>query len=636
MCCPFLLAGLLAGQSTSQTTAPPEPPKPEPVKTSITVAEKISSETPANVSVMDATSLQESPGTNLDDRLRDVPGFSLFRRSSSIVANPTTQGISLRGIGSSGASRTLVLWDGIPANDPFGGWVYWTQFVPDEITRVEISRGSATSIFGDRAMSGAIGIFSRPPERLYVLGEYETGNERTHDLSAGFSDLWGRVAFSGSARAFRTDGYYIVPSNIRGPADQQANVEFVTGDIRLDHYTSIGDFFFKTSILAEERQNGTVITHNSTGMGTISLHYVREFTNDSFSLLGFHTQEGFHATFDSVTNSRKTDVLSYSQTVPNDAVGGASIWQHHAKKWNLTAGADVDRVSGTSTDHLVPTGLRVGGGTQLQYGVFGQADYSYGPARFFTGVRESIAGDSNFLSPNGGFVVGKKRLRARGTIYRSFRAPTLNELYRVFKTGNTTTEANPALLPETMWGAEAGVDWIGETSTFRVTAYRNALDGLITNVTLSSTPTAILRQRANAAAAVSRGVESEFRQRMGNLTADLKYLYVESRYVTGFRVAQIPKSQGTAQLTYFRGGTFASAGLRSYTYQFDDDLNQFRLPGYASLQAVARQHLVRSLSAEVTLENALNKQFYTAFTPTPNIGAPRLWRVGLRWDGRVH
>ena len=115
------------------------------------------------MTTLDSTALQQSPGTNLDDRLRDVPGFSLFRRSSSLAANPTTQGISLRGIGSSGASRTLVLWDGIPANDPFGGWVYWTQFVPDEIARAEISRGAATSIFGDRAMSGAIGIFSRQP-----------------------------------------------------------------------------------------------------------------------------------------------------------------------------------------------------------------------------------------------------------------------------------------------------------------------------------------------------------------------------------------------------------------------------------------------------------------------------------------
>jgi outer membrane cobalamin receptor len=630
MCCPFLLL--------AQTPDPqkPEQPAPEPVKTSITVVEKISAETPANVTTLDSAALQQSPGTDLDDRLRDVPGFSLFRRSSSLAANPTTQGISLRGIGSSGASRTLVLWDGIPVNDPFGGWVYWTQFVPDEIARVEISRGAATSIFGDRAMSGAIGLFSRPAEKLRLFAQYEFGNENTHDISLGFSDVWSRVAISGTARAFTTDGYFIVPANIRGAADTRANVEFVTGDVRIDHYTSIGDLFFKTSILAEERQNGTVLTHNSTGLGTVSLRYLREFTNDWLSFAGFYTQEGFHSTFDSVTGNRNTDVLSYTQSVPTQAEGGAALWQHHQSKWNLTAGADVYRVDATDTDHLLPTGLRVAGGTQLQHGVYGQADVSLGWVKLFGGVRHSFTGQGGeFLSPSGGFVAGKKRLRARGSVYRSFRAPTLNELYRTFKAGNTTTEANPALLPETMWGAEAGVDWIGETGTFRLTAYRNVLDNLITNVTLSSSPTAIVRQRANAADALSRGVEAEYRERLRNFTGELKYLYVESRYVTGYRVAQIPKHQGTAQLTYLRGGTFASAGLRSYSYQFDDDLNVYRLPGYATVQAVLRQHLVRSLSAEATVENALNRQFYTAFTPTPNIGAPRLWRVGLRWDGRL-
>jgi outer membrane cobalamin receptor len=631
MFCPLLLA--------AQTPPPPkpDPPKLEPVKTSITVVEKVFAETPANVTVLDSTALQQSPGTNLDDRLRDVPGFSLFRRSSSLAANPTTQGISLRGIGSSGASRTLVLWDGIPANDPFGGWVYWTQFVPGEIARAEISRGAATSIFGDRAMSGAIGLFSRPAEKLHVLAEYEFGNEGTHDVSAGFADVWSRIAISGSARAFTTDGYFIVPASIRGAADTRANVQFVTGDVRIDHYTSIGDFFFKTSVLAEERQNGTAITHNSTGLGTVSLRYAREFTSDSFSLLGFHTRGGFHATFDSVTNNRNSDRLTFSQTVPSEAVGGAALWQHHGKKWNVMAGADADRLEGASTDHLVPSGQRVGGGTQLQHGVYGQADASLGPVKFFAGLRHSFAGqDSRFLSPNGGFVAGKKSLRARGSVYRGFRAPTLNELYREFSAGNTTTKANPALVPETLWGAEAGVDWIGENGTFRVTGYRNALDNLITNVTLSSSAAAIVRQRANAAAAVSRGVEAEFSERLRNFTGELKYLYVESRYVTGFRVAQIPKHQGTAQLTYQRPGALVSLGLRSYTYQFDDDLNVFRLPGYASAQFVIRQHLVRALSAEVTLENAFNRQFYTAFTPTPNIGAPRLWRAGLRWDGRLH
>src|ERR1700743_3513204 len=62
----------------------------------------------------------------LDDALTSVPGFSLFRRTSSLGANPTTQGVSLRGIAGSGASRSLGTLDGVPQNDPFGGWVIWT------------------------------------------------------------------------------------------------------------------------------------------------------------------------------------------------------------------------------------------------------------------------------------------------------------------------------------------------------------------------------------------------------------------------------------------------------------------------------------------------------------------------------
>ena len=75
-----------------------------------------------------------SPALTLDDFLRRVPGFTLFRRTSSLVAHPTAQGVSLRGVGPSGASRSLVLADGIPLNDPFGGWVYWSR-VPAPLDR---------------------------------------------------------------------------------------------------------------------------------------------------------------------------------------------------------------------------------------------------------------------------------------------------------------------------------------------------------------------------------------------------------------------------------------------------------------------------------------------------------------------
>src|SRR6202012_2221786 len=81
------------------------------------------------------TALQASP--RLDESLSAVPGFSLFRRTSSLNANPPTQGVSLRGIAGWGASRALVTLDGVPQNDPFGGWVIWSALPSDEIGGAE-------------------------------------------------------------------------------------------------------------------------------------------------------------------------------------------------------------------------------------------------------------------------------------------------------------------------------------------------------------------------------------------------------------------------------------------------------------------------------------------------------------------
>ena len=130
---PYLLAaGIICAQTSppdpqQQAAQPPATAAPAPLHTSVTVTGAVSTETPSPVMVLSQQDLQATPGVNLDDRLRQVPGFSLFRRTSSVVANPTTQGVSLRAIGSTGASRTLVLWDGVPLNDPYGGWVYWTR-----------------------------------------------------------------------------------------------------------------------------------------------------------------------------------------------------------------------------------------------------------------------------------------------------------------------------------------------------------------------------------------------------------------------------------------------------------------------------------------------------------------------------
>lgn len=564
-----------------------------------------------------------------------VPGFSLFRRNSSLVAHPTTQGISLRGVGATGASRSLVLWDGVPINDPFGGWVYWTRVSPDALSRVEVSRGASTSVFGDRSMSGAIALFSREPERHRLSAAYEFGNRNTNTAELGYSHLWRRVAISGNSRAFTTNGYYIVPESSRGAADTEANVRFVAGDLRLDLLGDRQRLFLKVDLLAEDRGNGTTIQRNSSGMGNVAVHYSRDWNRDGVSAIAYHTRAEFRSLFSTILAGRNTERLTFQQTVPADAWGGAGYWRHSGARLRALIGADLQRVEGYSHDRF-PTFTRIGGGSQFQHGRFLQADTKLGPVQLFLGARHHVPGAGRqFFSPSFGVAGGHKRWRARGTLYRSFRAPTLNELYRQFAAGNATTLANDQLKPERVFGAEIGIDYIGETNRANVTFFRNELQDLVTNVTLRVTPTAITRQRQNAAEALTRGAEFEFRQRWKQWQAEVSYLLADSRFSTNLRIPQIPKHQGSGQLVWSGKRTFAAFGVRSYAAQFDDDLNTFRLPGFAAAHVSLRQHLYRSLSAVAAFENLLDREYFVAFTPVPQNGAPRLWRVGLRWDGRL-
>jgi outer membrane receptor for ferrienterochelin and colicin len=613
-----------------------EPAKLDPLKTEITVNEKIAAEAPASITVLQKLQVQANPGVNVDDRLRSVPGFTLFRRTSSVVANPTTQGISLRGLGSSGASRTLVLWDGVPANDPFGGWVYWTRFSPEELDRVEVVRGASTSLFGDRAIGGSIQLFSRPAEPWRLHGAYEGGNKNTHQLSGGFSHLQPRWALSTQGRAFRTDGYYIIEDGRRGAADARAGVDFAAGDLRLDYIGAKDRFFLKFDALAEDRANGTVLQRNSTSLGNLSGQYFREFGKDSLSLTAWHGREEFHASFSAIAANRQTERLTMRQQVPAEVTGAAAIYRLQRSDTNALFGGDFTRAEGYSVETSFPTGFSNKGGVQWQRGAFAQADVKAGPVKLFGGGRVHAAGKQGaFFSPSGGFVTGRKQWRARGTVYRSFRAPTLNELYREFRAGNAVTRANDSLQPEFAFGSELGADYSGEMTRAGVTFFRTSLSDLVTNVTLLSTPALIERQRRNAGSALTRGVEANLAQQWRNLRLDMAWLYSESRFANRLRIPQVPKHAGNATLTWSRKNTLLSGGLRSFSAQFEDELNTFRLPGYATVQVALRHGVTEQLSAIASWENLLDRRFYTGFTPVPAVGAPRLWRAGLRWEGRV-
>lgn len=577
-------------------------PSVEPVHSAITVAENVSAETPASVRLLQRLDLERAPGVNLDDRLRLLPGFTLFRRTSSIAANPTTQGVSLRGIGSTGASRTLVLWDGIPLNSPYGGWIYWTRLAPEEVERIEVTRGASTSLFGDKAMGGSLNILTRTEPHLTASlsgGNYSTA-EAALSAAHKLSDRW---SLSGHGRAFTTDGYYIVPASQRGPIDTPAGVRFTGGALRADYTTQRDRLWLRADLLVEDRANGTVLQRNSTSLGTVAANYAR----DRFSVLAFHSREEYRASFSSIGTGRQTERLTQIQSVPADATGSAAFYSARF----VTVGGDSSHAVG-----------------RTQGGLFAQSNFSWKAVRVFAGLRQQWTSNEHFLAPSAGITYGLKQWRLRTSGYRSFRAPTPNELFRDFRQGNSLTLANPNLQSETLIGVEAGADYVSERTRISLTAYRNRLDNLITNVTLSSTAQLITRQRRNAVQALSRGVELDARRHVGPITAELSYLLVDSRFQTGERLPQVARHQGSAQLTWRR----FSAGLRTTSYQFEDDRNAFLLPGYLVWHATASQPLPHRLTLSVSIENALNHTVIAGYSPTPLTGAPRLVRAGLRWS----
>ena len=448
-----------AQQSTPPASgSPPETPQVEPIKTSIVVWEKLESPTPAYISDVSDEALESRPGVNLDDRLRDVPGFSLFRRSSSLASHPTTQGVSLRGIGSSAASRTLVLFDGLPANDPFGGWVYWSRFNPDAVETVEVSRGASTSAYGDRGMGGTISLRSPTPEGRHFTTAFEGGDAGIADARGGYTDLWGPVGFSGSVRGMRSDGFYIVPEGVRGDVDRKADVDFITGDVRLDFFGDEDHLTLRSNIVAEQRINGTSLRENSSSLGTVGGHYQRE----GLSITGYHSRGALRSTFSSVAADRDSERLVLLQRVTSNDTGGSLVWTRAQRTWNLMLGADTHRASGISRDTVVFNGFqRTPGGNLWQQGLFVQADADVGRrTQVYGGLRHDFTDRGNdFWSPRGGVAFSEGPRRWRASAFRSFRAPTLNEFFRQFRVGNVTTLHNPDLTPETMIGVDAGMDW---------------------------------------------------------------------------------------------------------------------------------------------------------------------------------
>ncbi len=615
----------------------------EDIVVTATRAPETTATTPAQVVVVPGKQIEQAKA--VDEALRADPSFQTFRRNSSLVADPSSQGANLRGIGPSGVSRALVLEDGVPVNDGFGGWIYWGSIPRLGIERVEIAPGISSALYGSSALGGVVQVISRPIEDRADV-EVQGGRYGTAQGDLSLAGRGGAFGAALDAEGLTTGGYGVVDQP--GAVDHPASSRHVSGRGRFE--AKLAPDLTATARLegfAEDQDGGT--------------QYTTAAAREVLAALGLDagtlTARAFArwARFDQqrarVAPDRSSETLASTQSAPADDEGLSVQWSHGG----FMLGADAHRVFGRSIEHPATGAIasRETPGEQRMVGAFAEevvdplswlrvqaalrVDYwhNLGGVRHET-LRAGGAQDSDQPDRSDTALSPRIALRAQalpwlsfhGAAYRAFRAPTLNELYRPFQVGATVTAANPLLGPETLNGAEAGF----ETRWARATFFAAGLRDPITNVTVAPGQ----QQRQNLGSARILGVEAEARwSPVTPVRLSLAYTFtdaaVTSGNLTGKTLPQDPRHRiaAAARFDDARWATVEVA-VRWMSDQYDDDQNTLRLPGFAVIDASISRAFGDRWEVFLAAENLLDRRYLVGLQGVATIGQPLFVRAGAR------
>ncbi len=624
----------------------------------------------------------------LDQALAQVPGLSLFRRDSSLSANPTTQGVSLRSIAPSGAGRALVTLDGVPQNDPFGGWVIWSSLPGEDIGGAQIVRGAGAGPYGAGALTGVIALDEARGDGL-TAADASLAQLNGKRIGAAGGTTLGPVTLFASASNEDSDGWIPIDPAQRGPADDAVTFHARNASLRAEA-EPLEDTLLSVRVGAygENRDSGLVGAHSSADGVTASATLAHPESEDE---LGYRVQAWLRdSRFSNISASvaagrAGTTVTNDQYATPALGFGFNAALRGRWSAIDWEVGGDARFAQGDSKEHYQPaaghfTMNRDSGGRTFVGGLYLESAAHWDDLLLTVGLRadqwastgghlvQSVLATGavtvNRQTPSKSGIVPTARVGLRQELddgyylrsaaYGGFRAPTLNELYRPFRLGNNITEANPGLTPEKLYGAELGAGLKRDSFSVDVTAFYNQLHGAVTNVTVAHGPVTVpglgtvpagglLIQRQNAGNIHAVGLESDAHWHANAwLGLDLALDYVDAHVeggraaaqLTGKRPAQAPRFTLTAgvHLTPFDRLTIG-VDARYETTRFADDQNTLPLAPATTIDARIAYRLLDGLFAYVAGDNLLNAHIATTETAdlVTSYASPRVLRIGLSW-----
>ncbi|MEZ5324528.1 MAG: TonB-dependent receptor [Verrucomicrobiales bacterium] len=620
----------------------------------------------------------------LDAALGNDPSFSLYRRQSSLFANPTSSGVSLRRTGATATSRTLVLRDGIPQNDPFGGWISWTRYDSGMLESLQLVPAGSATVWGNQSAAGTVQLTSRTPERTSGQFRSSVGNHATWagSVSGDFVSGGGGFALQTNVYTLQSDGFYGLSDSQRGAVDRRLDIDARGLDLR-SIYQPTDTFTLEStlSLFEEERGNGTVLSRNSTDAVDFSLRGTWEHEELTHQIVGYYQQRDFAATFSSVNDDRSAETPALDQfDVPGTGLGGGftTAWNPN-DSIGITLGADIRHLTGeTNEDAGFVNGAflrrRRAGGDETFTGAFARAAFT--PE---TGTEIELSGRIDYWSLTNGERV--ERHPKTNTLLRndnypdrdgfepslaltlqqeigdtltlntsastSFRAPTLNELYRPFRVRNDITEGNVELDPERFYSIDAGATWEPtDAFTLSNTFFVHWIHDAIANVPVTDSATAAglgifvpadgsLQLRDNVDEARVMGLETRADLKPSDMfNLSLAYQLTDTQFtkssdqplLQGNEFPHSPNHQATVSVSgnpTDRLEWFASATYSSNV--FDDALAARSLDAYWNTGLGLALEVNDHLTLRAQIDNVLDEEIQTgnASNGLVTIGQPR-------------
>jgi vitamin B12 transporter len=632
---PIALPGITIEGATLDKGRPPPQPGGAPAQPPATAAEATTDETvlgvPAAtvgnaVTIISGEDLRRQQIRNAADALRSLPGVAVNRQGG--VGNFTQ--VRIRG---AEANHTLVLIDGIVANNTADGEFDFSNLPAEEIERIEIIRGPMSSLYGSNAVGGVINIISRrgrgPLTATLATEAGAFATKGAHTRLAGGSD---KANLSLAYQWQQTDGFNIAPRGDEQDGSRLSTISLRAGGKLMENMSldvtlrnsekradrdGFGDFSAPAGSLAQAFDDASSLT-NSVFLAGANLKWDTLSGDLSHELKATHngttTTDSDRTFLSNSKNISEADSLAYVATYRLDS---PAIWGKHS----LSALVEKD------DERFTPEGTFADGRTRERGRLSFAGEWRGGFANrlFLTaGVRRDD--NDNFQDFTTwrtalSLPLPELQVRPHASIGTAVKLPTMFEQFGT----DQFFSPNAGLRPEQSFGWDAGLEVTlpGGKASLDVTYFNANLTDKIDGFVATDVPGVFTA--ANVPGESTRqGVEIGTRVRLAsNLTWGAAYTFTEARNASGEREVRRPPHAARTDLSYGFAHGRGSANLAviyngsmediGFVLPFFSPQLRVGLPPYWLVNAAAAYKLEPGVEVFARVENLLDQHYQESF-----------------------